>query len=88
MPACSAPARRPSPIWPQISGVASRQRMKSTSAIGSAPTQIRSLTFIAMQSIPIVSKRPSSSATTIFVPDAVGAEGDALVCSSIRSTLA
>ena len=42
--------------------------MKSTIAIGSAPTQIRSLTFIATQSIPIVSKRPSRSATTIFVP--------------------
>ena len=42
--------------------------MKSSSAIGSAPTQTRSLTFIAMQSIPIVSKRPRRSAITIFVP--------------------
>ncbi len=55
MPESSAPRRRPWPIAPQISGFAVRQRMKSTRAIGSAPTQTRSLTFIAMQSIPIVS---------------------------------
>ena len=54
MPARSAPLCSPTPIAPQISGSASRQRMKSSIAIGSAPTQIRSFTFIAMQSIPIV----------------------------------
>ena len=57
-------------------GSALRQRMKSSIAIGSAPTQTRSLTFIATQSMPIVSKRPSSSATSSLVPDPVGGEGD------------
>ena len=37
-------------------------------ATGSAPTQMMSFTFIAMQSIPTVSKRPSSSATSSLVP--------------------
>ena len=37
-------------------------------ASGSAPTQIRSFTFIATQSIPTVSKRRSASATSTFVP--------------------
>ena len=61
--------------------------MKSTIAIGSAPTQTRSLTFIAMQSMPIVSKRPSCSATTIFVPTPSVPKATP-VRSSIRSTLA
>ncbi len=61
--------------------------MKSTIAIGSAPTQIRSLTFIAMQSMPIVSNRPSRSATTIFVPT-VSVETAIPRLSSSRSTLA
>jgi len=37
-------------------------------AIGSAPTHTRSLTFIAMQSMPTVSRRSACSATTIFEP--------------------
>ena len=87
IPARSAPLRRPTPIAPQTSGSASRQRMKSSIAIGSAPTQIRSLTFIAMQSMPIVVKSPSRSATSIFVPTP-SVPNATPVRSSILSTLA
>ncbi len=61
--------------------------MKSSIAIGSAPTQIRSLTFIAMQSMPIVVKSPSRSATSIFVPTPSVPKATP-VRSSILSTLA
>ena len=61
--------------------------MKSSIAIGSAPTQIRSLTFIPMQSMPIVSNRPSCSATTILVPTPSVPKAMP-VRSSSRSTLA
>jgi len=36
--------------------------------MGSAPTQITSFTFIAMQSTPTVSKRSSCSATITLLP--------------------
>ena len=55
IPASSAPRARPMPSSPQISGSARSVRMKSSIAIGSAPTQITSLAFIATQSMPIVS---------------------------------
>ena len=55
IPASSAPLASPIPSCSQTAGSARSVRMKSSIAIGSAPTQITSLTFIATQSIPIVS---------------------------------
>ena len=52
----------------ELPGVGALDRDESSSASGSAPTQIRSLTFIATQSIPIVSNRPVCSATITFEP--------------------
>ena len=87
IPANSAPRASPAPSWAQTSGSARSVRTKSSIAIGSAPTQITSLAFIATQSIPIVSYRPSLWATTILVPT-VSVDIASPAPSSIRSTLA
>jgi hypothetical protein len=55
MPASSAPRASPTPSSPQISGSARSVRMKSSIAIGSAPTHMTSFTFMATQSTPMVS---------------------------------
>ena len=80
-------SRKADPELPQIAGSACSVRMKSSIAIGSAPTQITSFTFIATQSIPIVSYRPRRSAMTILVPT-VSVDSARPVRSSSRSTLA
>ena len=68
-PAClGADASGPRRSAPARAGRPARRRGSRRSAIGSAPTQTTSLTFIATQSMPTVSRRSACSATTSLEP--------------------
>jgi len=67
-PACSAPAASPLPIALENLGTGLLDREIVEHRDGLCPTQITSFTFMATQSMPIVSYRPSISAMRTFVP--------------------